>query len=222
MVWQSSWFSQFKVSGLWEKKQRGKTLKYFSLSHSLQSIRDPLKKSSCRPRDTDNCNDNDRYVDNDKRGTRFVWFFSLLDTTHQLWWHYDNISHQHMLISKMRFDYFHKASISGRSVFFDETAEYKWWVWVLDWWVLIIMHISPSLKRACTPPGQTAVLCCPQQVFIPAPRNLTIYPQRIFGCPAFFYNHGEIMFLLMRPTIVAVFSDNINYKKWLDKPILVD
>ena len=77
-----------------------------------------------------------------------------------------------------------RPSVEGE--FFDETAEYKWWVWVLDWWVLIIMHISPSLKRACTPPGQTAVLCCPQQVFIPAPRNLTIYPPRIFGCPAYF------------------------------------
>ena len=52
--------------------------------------------------------------------------------------------------------------------FFDETVEYKWWVWVLDWWVLIIMHISPSLKRACEPPGQTAGMCCPQQVFIPS------------------------------------------------------
>ena len=83
-----------------------------------------------------------------------------------------------------------RPSVQGE--FFDETVEYKWWVWVLDWWALIIMHISPSLKRACTPPGQTAVACCPQQVFIPLQfKHLSseyLATQRIF------YNREEIKF----------------------------
>ena len=50
----------------------------------------------------------------------------------------------------------HKASIKPRRVFFDETVEYKWWVWVLDWWALIIMHIRPSLTRMHAPRAD----CC--------------------------------------------------------------
>ena len=52
-----------------------------------------------------------------------------------------------------------KRPSSQGEFFFDETVEYKWWVWVLDWWALIIMHIRPSLTRMHAPrAGCCAVL----------------------------------------------------------------
>ena len=124
--------------------------------------------------------------------------FQFLNTTHQLWWHYDNVSDQHMLISEMRFDYFHKASISGRWVF--------WWdsrIQMMGVSVRLVgahHYAHKPLPQACMhAPGADCWAVLPTAGLHTGSSQFNhLSPENICLLKRIFYNRGEIKFLFMR------------------------